>query len=233
MVTGEDSLASVTETQLANGFNAAVVFKTNGDIEIIQFLTVTALGSHRYQLTGLNRGVRGTDTMGTGHVAGETIVMLRTATVDPILLPLSAVNVTGYYRAVTTGTLPSEAIVEQQVFHGRDMMPYAPVHVAAALSGGDIVLTWNRRARVNGAIRDGTDVIPVGESSEAFQVDIYDGAGTSVLRTLTTATETVTYPAASITADFGSTPASLNAKVFQMSATVGRGFARLDTLGVS
>jgi hypothetical protein len=67
--------------------------------------------------------------------------VLRTATIDPILPRLSAINVTGYYRAVTTGPLPGEAIVEQQVFHGREMMPTRPVHVAAALSGGDIILT--------------------------------------------------------------------------------------------
>lgn len=111
-------------------------------------------------------------------------------------------------------------------------MPYAPEAVTATLSGSDIVITWLRRCRVNGGLQAGTPNVPVGEQSEKYEIDIYDADGDTVLRTLTATGATVTYLAADIVTDFGSTPVTLTTSVYQISATVGRGFARLDTLGV-
>ncbi len=93
---GGETLESATETQLATGFDAAAVFKDNGEIEIIQFLTVTDLGGNRYTLTGLNRGVSGTDTMAAGHATGERILFLSTLTVNPLIIPLLHLNRQGY-----------------------------------------------------------------------------------------------------------------------------------------
>jgi hypothetical protein len=53
-----------------------------------------------------------------------------------------------------------------------------------------------------------------------------------VLRTLSATAPTVTYLSADITADFGGSITEINVSVYQVSATVGRGFARLDTLEV-
>ncbi len=230
---GGDTLESVTETQLANGFNAAAVFKDNGDIEIIQFLDVADLGGNRHMLTGLNRGVSGTDTMAAGHATGERILFLSTLTVNPLIVPLLHLNRQGYFRPVSAGTLANTAIIEPHRFMGRDKMPLAPVHVTATLAGGDISLTWERRTRVNGGLMDGTGTVPVGEASEAYEVDIIAADGTTVLRTLTASTTAVTYAATDIAADFGVTPAELHVAVYQISAEVGRGFGRIDLLEVA
>lgn len=234
MVVGSDTLASVTELQLANGANAAAVFKANGDIEIIQFLNATQVAgsSNRFTLSGLNRGVRGTDTMAASHGAGEQIVMLSTSTVSGLVLPMSALNVAGFYRAVTPRTLPETAQQDVQVFHGRDKMPYAPVSVTATLSGSDVVLSWVRRARVNGSLQDSTGDVPLGESSEAYEVDIYNAAGTAIVRTLSTTAPSATYTSSQIATDLGSLPSTLTVAVYQISAQVGRGFGRIDTIGV-
>ena len=54
-----------------------------------------------------------------------------------------------------------------------------------------------------------------------------------MLRTLSgLTTPAAVYTAADITADFGSTPTTLIVAVYQISAAVGRGFGRIDTLGV-
>ena len=233
MNVGGERLASVTETQLANGYNAAAVCKADGGVEIIQFLSVASLGSSRYRLTGLARGRRGTDTMACGHTLGETIVFISTVTVTPFALPLSGLNQIGFYRAVTAGTQPASAIIDRFRFTGRDKMPWAPANVRAALSGGNIVLSWNRRTRTNGALHDGNSTVPVGEISEAYSIDIYDAGATSVLRTLTATTESVTYTSGNIATDFGSPPATLHVAVYQISDAVGRGFGRIDALGVA
>jgi hypothetical protein len=71
---------------------------------------------------------------------------------------------------------------------------------------------------------------PLGEASEAYEVDILDGA--NVLRTLTATQPSVIYEAADELTDFGSLQASLRVRVVQLSATVGRGIVseRLLTL---
>jgi hypothetical protein len=72
---------------------------------------------------------------------------------------------------------------------------------------------------------DGVGDVPLGEVTESYEVDIYDGTGTTVLRTLTSITTDVTYTSANITTDFGTPPATLIISVYQMSGAVGRGFA--------
>jgi len=107
------------------------------------------------------------------------------------------------------------------------------VHVAATIVGSDISLTWERRSRVNGGLMDGTGTVPVGEASEAYEVDIIAADGKTVLRTLTATTTAATYAAADIATDFGAVPSELNVAVYQISAEVGRGFGRIDLLEVA
>ena len=234
MLSGGSDLGSITDLQMANDGNTAAVFMANGDMEIIQFRDVVSLGNNRYTLSALNRGRRGTDTMASGHVVGEMIVMLDPFHTGEFTLPMSALRQKGFYRAVTIGMLPGTALIDTQIFHGRDKMPYAPVQVTATLSGGNIDLAWTRRTRVNGALHDGDPNVPLNEATEAYEVDIYNVGGTAVVRTLTgLATPSAVYTAAQITADFGSTPTTLIVAVYQISAAVGRGFGRVDTLGVN
>jgi hypothetical protein len=75
--------------------------------------------------------------------------------------------------------------------------------------------------------------VPLGETSESYSIDIYNALGTTVLRTLTSSTTSVTYTAANITTDFGSMPANITFKVYQISAAVGRGFGYKVTVPVA
>lgn len=231
---GGATLQSVTMAQLNNGFNAAAVFKSNGDVEVIQFRDVVSLGSDRYTLSVLRRGRRGTDTMAEGHAQGETILMLHTSSVQPIVLDNAARGKTGFYRAITAGTSSSSALLDAQILHARDQMPWAPVHVQAATASSDIDLIWTRRTRVGGQPVNAPGPQPLGEASERYEVDIYNAPGTAVLRTLTgLTTPAATYDSADIITDFGTPPATLNVAVYQISETVGRGFGRIDALEVA
>jgi hypothetical protein len=102
----------------------------------------------------------------------------------------------------------------------------APVHLTGSRSGpGDLTLTWQRRTRIGGEWRNGTGTVPLGETSEAYEVDILDGPGGAVLRTLgDLASPDAIYNAAEQTADFGAPQATIHLRVFQLSATIGRGF---------
>jgi hypothetical protein len=101
------------------------------------------------------------------------------------------------------------------------LRPLAPVHLRATRAAEGVTLTWIRRTRVNGDSWSGE--VPLGEQSEAYEVDILDGM--DVLRTLSASQPSVLYAAADELADFGAPQSSLSVRVVQLSATVGRGFA--------
>ncbi|MBN66728.1 MAG: hypothetical protein CMM94_04070 [Rickettsiales bacterium] len=75
--------------------------------------------------------------------------------------------------------------------------------------------------------RDGVG-IPLGEESELYEVDILDGG--NVVRTIEVISPTASYTAAEQTTDFGSAQSSLDVKIYQLSAVVGRGYAAEATI---
>ncbi len=234
MTTGGERFESVTQEALVNGANAALVLKANGEPEIIQFRDVALNPDGSYTLTGLLRGRRGTDVFVDGHAAGELFVLIDPDDVETLVTALGDLGLSRSWRAVGFGTLfeDAETVVQSQT--GRDIKPYAPWNVQAALTGSpaDITLSWVRRTRIGGELKDGTGLVPLGEASEAYEVDILDGPGGAVKRTLTSATPSVVYANADILADFGAAPAALSVAVYQMSAVAGRGFPRAVTLDI-
>ncbi len=101
-------------------------------------------------------------------------------------------------------------------------MPWSPVQIAGARNGGgDLTITWVRRTRFGGVWADGVDV-PLNEESERYEVDVMNGA--NVVRTFPTTTPIASYSAAQQVADFGSAQSSVSVRVYQLSASVGRGW---------
>lgn len=115
------------------------------------------------------------------------------------------------------------------------LRPFSPCHVEQpwrrARSIGDYAISWTRRSRDLAADNWGAADAPVGEESLSFEVEIRDGA--TIKRTLASATTSVVYTAAQQTADWG-TPlgpgAMLAIRLYQLSALVGRGTPRNETL---
>lgn len=246
---GASNITSCSYADMCNGANACIVFnQISGIAEVVQFMNVVTNGDGSLTLSYLFRGRRGTDPYVGLHVAGESFVLLTDSGgnnmngVQLAPMSLSDLNVQRFYKGVTQGTLIDNAIAVQFVDTGRTLKPYAPGQVAAALSGSDIDLTWQRRTRLNGFWGNGTDsgVVPLQEATEGYQVDIYNALGDTVLRTLSidfgatpTLTPGVTYTSADIVADFGTTPTELTLAVYQMSAVIGRGFTNKVTVLVS
>lgn len=232
MMVGGERLESVTQEALLNGANAALLLKANGEPEILQFRTVALQSDGSYLLTGLLRGRRGTDIYCTGHQVGETFVLLEEATAARVTLALGDLGLARSWRAVGTGQLFDEAQTVTRIHTGRDLRPYAVAHPKAVVSGADLLLSWVRRTRIGGELRDGTGTVPLSETVEAYEIDILSGPSGAVLRTLTSNAASVTYPAAAITADFGAMPASLSVAITQMSGVIGHGLPRAVTLEI-
>lgn len=217
LVDAAETLASVTHADLLNGANVAAIGN-----EIVQFRTATLLAPGQYRLAGLLRGRRGTEDAIAGHVVGERFVLLTGPGIVRPLLEVGEVNVARLYKVASVGTQLADATEISFTHSGRYGRPFAPAHVKGSRNGaGDLVISWIRRTRLDAPWVDGVDA-PLGETLEAYAVDILDGAGT-VLRTLTAATPTVTYSAGDQIVDFGSVQSAVRVRVQQMSSRVGRG----------
>ncbi len=232
MTTGGDRLESTTQTAMVNGANAALVLKANGEPEIIQFRDVTLNVDGSMTLSGLLRGRRGTDVFVDGHEAGELFILLDADDVETMVTALGDLDLPRSWRAVGFGTIFEDAEIVVTNHTGRDLKPYAPWNVQAVLTGSpaDISLSWVRRTRIGGELKDGTGVVPLGETSEAYEIDILDGPSGAVKRTLTSTSPNIVYANTDIIADFGAVPLVLSVAIYQMSALAGRGFARVVTL---
>jgi hypothetical protein len=111
-------------------------------------------------------------------------------------------------------------------------MPYAPVHLQSNGNpwGSNITLSWVRRTRLGGEWVDAFETVPLAEDAEAYELEILDGPGGSVLRTATGITSpSFVYTTAMQSADFGVAQTALTFRVYQISAQVGRGFPSEDT----
>ena len=225
-VSGGAALESVSELRVLNGANVALI----GD-EIIQFANVTDNGDGTYMLDTLLRGRRGTDPAIGTHALGDRFILLTWAATRRVVESTGDVGIARLYKAISIGEsgYPESAIGFAN--NGKSLMPYAVCSEALGADSHDsLLISWIRRTRIGGEWKDYVDV-PLGEATEAYEVDIYDGA--DIVRTLRTSVQSAGYLAADQTADFGSTQTTLHIKIYQMSAVIGRGFEKDATLTVS
>lgn len=215
-----DQLTSITHDQLTSTILNYAVLGVHGRWEVIQFRSAQLVATGRYKLTGIIRGQLGTEQHRGSHQVGDRFVLL---TGDGMLRPPGSVADILQPRAflgVTIGARLDSATAQTFTLTGEGLRPYAPVNLRQAPQpSGDLVLTWDRRTRYQVNLLTG--VVPLGEAAEAYDIEIYSGA--TLKRTLASTTPTATYTAAQQVADFGATQASVSVRIYQRSATVGRG----------
>ena len=118
---------------------------------------------------------------------------------------------------------------------GVGLRPFSVGHVRqpwrTAREPGDLTIAWTRRSRALAGDSWTAAEAPLAEEREAYEVEILDGA--TVVRTLAATTTSVTYTAAQQLADWGALLGpgdTLDLRIFQLSALVGRGAATSVTL---
>lgn len=214
-------LYSAADFDVLNGQNLALVGR-----EVVQFANATQNEDGSYTLSKLLRGRKGTEWAMT-HSSGETFVLLNSA-IQRIQLPIELTGIARFYKIVGPGqpleTAPAQAFINTD----EGLLPYAPVKLNAARTNGDLSITWVRRTRVGGDMRDRVDV-PLSEASEAYDVEVW-GVDGQVVRTARVITPAYSYTSEQQQADFGSAQSAVHVNIYQISATVGRGFALSGTV---
>jgi hypothetical protein len=219
LIIGE--LESITEAQMMTGINWAA-YGADGRWELIRFADAELQTDGSYILSTLLRGLRGSEWATGLHEYGDTFVLLDDPDVMATGADLSTLSVVRKWRGVTAGQSIDEVSSIDFAYRGVNLKPLSAVHGVAYLSGADWVIEWDPRTRLQGSLWKTGVALPIGESTESYQIDILDG--TDVVRTLVATTDTVTYTEAQQTEDFGSAQSSIDAIVYQISADVGRGY---------
>lgn len=217
-------LTSYTELQVLNGAGIFVL-GAQGRYEIVQYMTATLIGTNTYELSGLLRGRRGTEWAMGLHQIGDAFVLADARAWQRLNPGTAEIGLSRYFKAVTSRD--SLTATSSQTFSNTavGLECYAPVHLTGERDGSNnLTINWVRRTRIGGEWRDYVDV-QLGESEMRFDVEVWDATYETLLRTIDCTTVTVDYSAAQQTSD-GLTPGDpVYLKIYQISSTVGRGYA--------
>jgi hypothetical protein len=218
---------TIAEIDLLNGGNAALLGS-----EIVQFQTATLSSGTTYVLTGFLRGRRGTEQYMGGHQVGETFILLNAS--RGLLRVVRSATERGtqrYYRAPAFGSSLATASTVPFTNWAQGLRPLSPVYLFGTRNDPSTnywTFRWIRRGRISPEWMPNVDV-PIGENTESYEIDIVNTSTLAVVRTLTSSTPTVTYTEAEQIENFGSAQTTVRARVYQISAIVGRGFGTEGT----
>jgi len=224
---GDGQLSSVTRDAMLEDRNVNVALV--GD-EVVQFRTATLVSAGVYNISGLLRGLRGTDWACSAHVSGERFVLLTTRgfAVLPLSPSGSDIGRLRYYKGAAPTQILSAANTRTITPTGANLKPFSPCMLRANRATTDTALTWVRRTRYTTRMTGVLGIFaPLGEAVELYDVEVYDsGSFTTIKRTFSNlTTPTATYTNAQQVTDFGSGQSVLYVKVYQRNAVVGRGYA--------
>lgn len=226
------TLSSVGDLALFDGANMAAVGSMDGGWEVIQFRAADLVGDRRYRLTGLLRGLGGSERFAaSGHSSGADFVLLDGSVQRlPIARDQTGRPMTLRVGDATAGLGDPELVELIMTPAAVGLMPLSPVHLKARrdAASGDILIGWTRRTRLDGDDFDAREV-PLGETSELYEVEI---RASSAIRTLSVTTPSATYAAAEQIADAGGLVTSFDLSVAQVSETMGAGWPARSTLNV-
>lgn len=220
VVLNTGTLSGVTADQiLDNGALNLFAYGAPGRWILGQFRTPTLTAPLTYAITNILWGVRGTEHLIGTQEDGDQFILLDSA-IGRHLMGASEVGDTDWYIAAAAGATPNPANEFDIDFAANAHRPYAPVHGLLSLDtgSGDWSIDATRRTRIGGSALNGQDV-PLGEASEAWQADIYDGA--TFKRTLSGTALPLIYSAADQTTDFGAPVTSgFEVNLYQMNPTL-------------
>lgn len=224
-------LSSVTDIGLYNGGNH-FAYGLPGRWEIIAAKTVVEESDGSLTLTGLLRGRFGTEQYMDDHTDLDVIVLLDSSVLRFIGLSISSVNQSRLWKAVSSGDSIDTAIEVESSYTAINLKCLSPIRINGHrdLTALDWSISWTRRSRTPVEAFSGV-ATPIGETSESYEVEIWDSSYASLKRTITgLSSASTSYSAAQQIADFGAEQTTLYLKIYQMSSVIGRGYPLVTSI---
>jgi hypothetical protein len=215
------SLSSITQEQMMTGKHW-FAYGVHGRWEIGRFVNAVFVEGATYTIDTIARGLRGTEWATGLHEDGDDFIFLSDSDAAFLATNVSDIGVERLYRGITNNKGLSSAADTPFIYTGENLRTPSPVHLKGSIDGSyNWNLLWSRRSRLSNNWWVTGVQPPVGEASEAYEIEIMNGA--SVARVLTASDSTVQYTAAQQIEDFASLQTTLTYRVYQMSDIVGRG----------
>jgi hypothetical protein len=224
---GAGVLTSSTEAGVLGSLTTNLAFLGS---EAIQFVNATLVSPGVYTLTTLLRGRRGTEwARGTHTSGGEVFALYGLNGAANLEISTAELYQSRYYKAVSDGQFVSAVAARTFTPNAVNLKPFSPVNGFAYRVANDVLLSWIRRTRIPATMFSALAgaAIPLGETTEAYEVEIYTSSTYATLkRTITgLSSPACTYTSAQQVTDFGSNQATVYFKIYQLSSVVGRGYA--------
>lgn len=163
-----EDLADADTAALDAGANLAWI-----DGELIQFAQARPLGDRHWRLSGLRRGLRGTEAMIGRAMPGAPFVLIAPGSVRTMDVPVAMLGRSVRFLAHGLGD-PAEGVQVSAEVTGLSILPPTPVgwrcHRGA---DGRVTIGWTRRSRIGWRWLDRVDV-PLGEEAERYRITIGD-----------------------------------------------------------
>ncbi|THD74653.1 host specificity protein [Thalassobius vesicularis] len=221
------TLSGRSEIALLNGANVAAIGDgTPENWELVQFRDAQLVAQDTWHLSMLLRGQAGSDGLIPVTWPEGSYFVLLDGAAKQLDLPSSIRTVAQHYRIGPSLRAYDDPSYKHEVhaFSGVGLKPYAPAHLSKREYGGDMVISWIRRTRIDGDSWDAPEV-PLGEEAEAYLLRVMQG--NQVIREETLTVPNWTYSAAQQANDGLS--GAYEIAVAQVSARYGPGhFARLS-----
>lgn len=217
----QGELESVTEQEVLRGQNHCLV-----EGEIVGFQTATLIGTNQYRLSNLLRGRRHTFDQIDSHGAGETFVFFSSSDLFESTYTPALAGATRYHRAVPNGGLVADQTSDSVVLNLSSVKPFSPHMFTGSRDGSNnLTMNWTRRTRSIWNVFSPI-AAPLYEGQEKYEIDILDGSGGSVIRTIVVEdATTTTYSAAQQTADGLTLGNTVYFEAYMIDLSYGRGFS--------
>ncbi len=223
------AVASAQTNAVLNGANTLALGLSGGQWELAQFRDAELIGTDRYRLGMLLRGLRGTDVVSTDPIPPGTQVVLLDAAVTALPIEPHELGLQRHWKIgpAQFDLSHSAYVTTTWTAAGAGLRPFAPAHLAVRAQAGDLIVDWMRTTRIGGERLEAVDV-PLAEAHERYRVIVSQGG--AQLRSAEVEGPGFTYTAAMQAADGAA--GTIEIAVARLSASYGFGPERVVTANV-
>lgn len=217
-------LTSVSDAALFNGANH-FAYGAHGRWEVIGAKSVVSEIDGSYTLSNLMRGRFGTEWAMTTHADFDKLVLLDAAVLRFIAMNPASINSERLWKGANNGASIESISSVSNTYTAENLRCLAPVWLRghADPSTYNMTVEFERRSRIPVEPFSGLPT-PIGESSELYEVEIWDSGFSTLKRTITgLSSKQATWTGAQQIADFGDYQTEANVRVYQLSPVTGRG----------